>query len=99
AIRLSPNNTLAITNYVEGFIRLNRFDEAQQVLEQMLGQNPDRGPYQYYAMLIAFAKGDHEEVTKHLDWLAKKPNDADYSDAQSNIAAFYGNWNKSLDFA
>ena len=98
ALRLSPNGVLPMTNVVEGYIRLNRFDEAQQSLDQLLGQNPDRDAYQYYAYLIAFIKGDMDAVNQHLQYFAKKPTEPDFTDGQAFIAAFNGQWKKSLEF-
>ena len=98
AIRLSPNNTLAFGNLVEDYIRLNRFDEAQQVLRDTLGQNPDRGVYRYYAFLLAFIRENKEAMKTHLDWLANDPTEPDYTDQQANIAAYNGQWRRSLEF-
>ena len=97
AVRLSPNNVLPKTNMVEGYIRMGRFDEAQQTLDQLLGDNPERGPYKFYAYLIAFAKGDLDTANKALEFFAKTPNEPDLTDAQASMAAFFGQWKKSLE--
>jgi tetratricopeptide (TPR) repeat protein len=99
AIRLSPNNTTAQGNYVENFIKLNRFDEARQVLEQTLGQNPDRPVYRFYSSQLAFIRGDQETLKRDLDWFAKRPTDTDPLDFQASTNAFYGQWHKALDFS
>ena len=99
AVRLSPNNVLPKTNLVEGYMRLGRFDEAQQTLDQLLGDNPDRAAYRFYAYAIAFSKGDLEAANKNLEFFAKKPNEPDLTDSQSGMAAFAGQWKKSLDLA
>ena len=98
AVRLSPNNTTALANYVEGFMRLNRFDEARQVLEQTLGQNPDRPFYHFYSFQLAFLRGDQDTMKRDLDWWAKRPTETDFFDYQAGTAAFYGQWRKALDF-
>ena len=99
AVRLSPNNVLPKTNLVEGYMRQGRFDEAQQTLEQLLGDNPDRGSYRFYAYSIAFLKGDIEAANKSLEYFAKKPTDPDLTDSQSGMALFAGQWKKSLELA
>jgi serine/threonine protein kinase/tetratricopeptide (TPR) repeat protein len=99
AIRLSPNNTTSLGNYVENFIKLNRFDEARQVLEQTLGQNPDRPIYRYYSFQLAFLLGDQDTMKRDLDWWAKRPTDSDPLDYQAGVSAFYGQWHKALDFS
>ena len=97
AVRLSPNNTTALGNQVEGFIKLNRFDEARQVLEQTLGQNPDRWIYHFYSFQLAFLRGDQDVMKRDLDWWASHPTQTDYFDVQGIAAAFYGQWRKALD--
>ena len=98
AVRLSPNNTTAQGNYVEGFIKLNRFDEARQTLEQTLGQNPERGIYHFYDYELAFIRGDRDTMKKDLDWWAKRPKASDPLEYQASSTAFYGQWQKSQDF-
>jgi serine/threonine protein kinase/tetratricopeptide (TPR) repeat protein len=99
AVRLSPNSTTSLGNYVEEFIRLNRFDEARQVLEQTLGQNPDRPVYRYYSFQLAFILGDQDTMKRDLDWWAKRPTETDPLDYQAGTSAFYGQWHKALDFS
>jgi serine/threonine protein kinase/tetratricopeptide (TPR) repeat protein len=98
AVRLSPNNTTAQGNYVEGFIKLNRFDEARQTLEQTLGQNPERGIYHFYNYQLAFIRNDQDTMKKDLDWWAKRPKESDPLEYQAGSTAFYGQWQKSRDF-
>lgn len=97
AVRLSPQNTTALSNHVENFIKLNRFDEARQVLEQTLGQNPDRQVYRVYSFQLAFLRGDQETMKRDLDWWAKRPTQTDFFDYQAGTAGFYGQWQKALD--
>src|SRR5258706_8385335 len=99
AVRLSPNNTTAQGNYVENFIKLNRFDEARQVLEQTLGQNPERGMYRFYSSQLAFIRGDQDILQRELDWWSKRPTETDVLDYQAGSSAFYGQWQKSRDFS
>jgi serine/threonine protein kinase/tetratricopeptide (TPR) repeat protein len=99
AVRLSPNNVLPKTNLVEGYMRQGRFDEAQQTLDQLLGDNPERGSYRFYSYSIAFAKGDIEAANRSLAYFAKKPTEPDYTDSLAGMAAFAGQWKKSLGFA
>ena len=98
AVRLSPQNTTSLSNYIENFIKLNRFDEARQVLEQTLGPTPDRPVYRVYSYQLAFLRGDQETMQKTLDWWAKRPTQTEFFDFQAGPAAFYGQWQKALDF-
>ena len=99
AVRLSPNSITGIGNYLDAFIRLNRFDEARETLEQLLGKNPDRPAYRFYSLQLAVIRGDQETVRSDLDWMAKQTSDSDAFDGQANVAAFYGQWRKSLDLS
>ena len=98
AIRINPNSPLALGNYVEEYIRLNRFDEAQQVLEETLGQNKERGVYRYYAYLLGFIRKDQEAIKTNLAWFASDPTASDSTDQQGNIAAYGGQWRKAIEF-
>lgn len=98
AVRLSPNNVTTLGNLVESFIKLNRFDEARQTLEQARLRNPDGGSYHYYSYLLAFVRGDQETMKRDLDWWANRPKSVEGLDAQGNGAAFAGEWKKSLEF-
>ena len=98
AVRLSPNNGTAQGNVVESFIRLNRFDEARQVLDQTVGQNPNRALYHFYSYQLAFVRGDEATMKADLDWLGKQAPSPDAFDMQASAAAFYGQWRRSMDF-
>jgi serine/threonine protein kinase/tetratricopeptide (TPR) repeat protein len=99
AVRLSPNNVTPKTNLIEGYVRLNMYDEAQAALDQLLGDNTERGPYKFYAFLIAFAKGDIDAANRSLEFFAKTPTEPDLTDNQGFMAAFAGQWKKSLDLS
>lgn len=77
-MRLSPNNTTALGNVVEGYMRLNRFDEAHEVLEQTLGQNPNRGVYRFYSYSLAFLRGDEDTMKRDLDWWTSHRVETDF---------------------
>ena len=98
AVRLSPNNGTAQGNVVESFIRLNRFDEARQVLDQTVGQNPNRPVYHFYSYQLAFLRGDQATMKADDDWFGKQAPSPDAFDMQASAAAFYGQWRRSMDF-
>ncbi len=98
AVRLSPNNATAQGNVVETFIRLNRFDEARQVLDQTVGQNPNRPVYHFYSYQLAFLRGDQATMKADDDWFGKQAPSPDAFDMQASAAAFYGQWRRSMDF-
>lgn len=98
AARLSPNNVTTIGNLVESFIRLSRFDEARQTLDQAMAKNPEGGAYHFYSYMLAFVRGDQETMKRELDWWANHPKAVEVWDAQGMASAFAGQWKKSLEF-
>lgn len=99
AVRLSPNNATAQGNVVDGFMKLNRFDEAKQMLEQTLGQNRDRDVYHAFSYHLAFIANDQATMKRDLDWFASKQTQTDYFDIQAGVAAFFGQASKSSEFS
>lgn len=98
ALQLSPNTVTTKTNVVESYLRLGRFDEAQQSLDQLMGSNPDSDAYRYYSYLLAFIRGDIEAAYRHLEFFAKRPTEPDFTDAQASMAAYNGQWEKAVGY-
>jgi serine/threonine protein kinase/tetratricopeptide (TPR) repeat protein len=96
ALRLSPTTVTTMSNVIESYIRLDRFDEAQQTLEQLMGQDTNRDAYQYYSYLLAFIRGDIETAKRYVEYFGKKPTEPDFTDIEASIAAFNGRWNKAV---
>ena len=99
AVRLAPSNATSLGNVIDDYLRLGRLDEAQQTLDQTLGDNTDRVIYHFYSFLLAYLRGDQTKMQADLDWNAKRPTESDYAEAESNLAAAEGRWRTSLDFA
>jgi tetratricopeptide (TPR) repeat protein len=96
AVRLNETSS-TVVNYIECFMRLNRFDEARAIVEQYWGKNPERPLYRIYTLNLAVIRGDQQTVQSSLDWLAKQTNVPDCFEAQAQVAAYYGQWRKALD--
>ena len=99
AYRLSPTNATSAGNVVDSYLRLGRLDEAQQSLEQSLGNDTDRPVYHFYSFLLAYLRGDQAKMQEDIDWTAKHPTESDYAETESNLALVQGQWRKSVDFA
>ncbi len=78
--------------------RLNRFDEAKEVLDQALPQFPDAQFLHWGVYLIAFVKGDIATMQRQVDWAIAKSNGSDNLYAQGDTAAFAGQLRKSKEF-
>ena len=99
SVRLSPTNATAMGNVVESYLRSGRVDEAQQSLQELLGNDTDRSLYRFYSFLLADLRGDQTKMQEDLDWMAKHPTESDYAETESNLAAVQGRWRASLDFS
>ena len=99
ALRLSPTNATSAGNVIDSYLRLGQLDEAQQTLQETLGNNTDRTIYHFYSFLLAYLRGDQTKMQEDIDWMAKRPTEPDYAETESNLAAVQGRWRTSLDFA
>ena len=96
AIRLSPDSAVAYTNLMEGYIALNRLDEAKAAYRQALDRNLEGQFLHYDRYTIAFLEGDTEEMKRQADIATGKSEIAGILlGAESDTEAFYGRLEKS----
>ncbi len=91
AIRLSPDVATAYTNLMEGYIYLNRLDEAKRMYRQALDRNLE-GQYTHYdRYAVAFLEGDKEEMKRQAGAVTGKSGVEDILlAAESDTEAYYG---------
>ena len=99
SVRLNPNAALGYTNLAAGFIGLNRFDEALEVIRQALAKKLDSTSYHGYLYTIGFIKGDSAAMKQQTDWAAGKPEEYAAWDWQAKSAAFNGQLAKAQEFS
>src|SRR6185369_10947223 len=75
ALRLDADYSLSRANLALALIGLNRFDEAQEVIEGGLGRQLDSAGFRNRLYLIAFVKGDAEAMGRQADWFSGKPDE------------------------
>lgn len=94
ASRLDPTWRLTYRNLGLALIRLDRFDEAKQVIERALARKlDDTGHYAgYHTQLyqIAFVRGDRVAMKQQLDWAGGKREEYELLDLQAQAAAYAG---------
>ena len=90
SIRLNPNSAPAYTNLARGFVGLNRFDEAAEIVQRALNQKLEATSYHLILYQVAFVKGDPATLKQQTDWSAGKPDEYFFSDIQSKVAEFNG---------
>jgi serine/threonine protein kinase/Flp pilus assembly protein TadD len=98
AVRLNPKEAKAHANLAIAFIGLNRYDEAQKVLQQALAQKLETETMHTHLFHLAFIKGDAAGMNQELDWATvKSPALAQAWQAQA--AEFYGQSAKADQFS
>ena len=90
ALSLDPDYSLARTNLALALMGLNRFDEAQEVIEQGTARGLDASGFHNRLFLIATLKGDEDEARRQVDWYAGKPDEYQMREIQGRAFAFAG---------
>ncbi|HSC45206.1 MAG TPA: protein kinase [Candidatus Acidoferrum sp.] len=67
-MRADPDSIYSYQDLGDGYLNSNRLDEAKSVAEQGLAKVPDAIGSHRQLMDIAFLRGDHAEVERHLAW-------------------------------
>jgi eukaryotic-like serine/threonine-protein kinase len=90
AIRLNPNAVGPRSNLASAFVKLNRFDEAKQVIQEALAQKLESRNMHFYLYVIAFIQGDAAGMKQQTDSAAGGPIEAFSFFWQAAAAAFLG---------
>src|SRR6266540_1323349 len=90
ALRLDADLSLSRANLALALIGLNRFDEAQEVIEQGLARGLDSSGFHNRLYLIAFLKGDAQTMQRQVAWFAGRPDEYQMREAQARSFAFGG---------
>ena len=97
AIRLNPNSASGHSLLATSFVGLNRFDEAQQIINQAQAQKLDTTAMRRTLYRIAFVRNNAAMMQQQLDWLTEKPDEYLAQGWQSETAAFSGQLRKSQE--
>jgi eukaryotic-like serine/threonine-protein kinase len=90
ALRLDADHALARANLALALIGLNRFDEAREVVEQGLARGLDSIRFHNRLYLIAFLKGDTQEMKRQIAWRPGNPDEYQMRETQARSFAFAG---------
>ncbi len=90
ALRLEPDYALSRANLALSLIGLNRFDEAQEVIEEGLARQQDSGGFHNRLYLIAFLKGDAQALDRQVEWFTGRPDEYQIREIQARSFAFAG---------
>ena len=98
ALRLNPKEAKAHANLAISFIGLNRFDEANQVLQQALAQKLETDAMHMHLYHLAFIKGDATAMKQQIDWAKGKSGGYLAEIWQAHAAEFSGQLSKANQF-
>ena len=90
ALRLDADFAISRANLALALIGLNRFDEAQEVIEQGLARRLDSSGFHNRLYLIAFLKGDLQAIHRQVEWFAGRPDEYQIREIQARSFAFGG---------
>lgn len=90
ALRLDADFALSRANLALALIGLNRFDEAQAVIEQGVARHLDSSGLHNRLYLIGFFKGDAEAMKRQVKWFAGRPEEYQIREIQARSLAFAG---------
>jgi serine/threonine protein kinase/tetratricopeptide (TPR) repeat protein len=97
ALRLNPNLGITRTNLSLSLMRLNRFEEAKAMGEQVIGQKFDSVSIHRYLYHLAFIHGDTAAMQQHVDWASGRPGEYNHLLWQAGAAVFAGQWQKARE--
>jgi eukaryotic-like serine/threonine-protein kinase len=100
SLRLEPNAVNGYGNLAQGYLALNRPDDAKKEIEQAQKLKLE-GDYLHWTMYqLAFYVGDAGEMERQVVWAAGKPGSEDLMlSFQSDTEAYYGRLTKARDFS
>jgi eukaryotic-like serine/threonine-protein kinase len=99
AVRLSPDRAILYDNVMQGYLHLNRLNEAKATYEQALALKFEN-PYLHFTRYrVAFLEGDIAETQRQLSWGDSKAGVEDaFLSIQSDTAAYFGRMAEAREF-
>jgi serine/threonine protein kinase/Flp pilus assembly protein TadD len=96
---LDSNSWIKYRNLGLALIRLDRFDEAKEVIDRALAQKLDGTGYHTQLYQIAFVRGDRAAMKQQLDWADEKPEEYQLVDLQAQALAYAGQQRQALELS
>jgi tetratricopeptide (TPR) repeat protein len=97
AIRVNPNESHYYWNVSHILIRLNRFNEARETIEQARTRNLDNPGYRHALYLVGLAEGDDAETQQQLEAIRKINGETSALTTEAGATIFSGRWRKSQE--
>ena len=99
AIGLNPNFFAPRLTLGLALLRLNRFAEAKDAIEQALRQELEHTRFHTVLYQIAFINGDTAGMQQQIDWASGKPEEYVAFDWKTDAAAFAGQWRRAQELS
>src|SRR5262249_10937335 len=99
SMRLNPNSVPAYSNLSGGFLRLNRYDEAKDIVQQAFARKLDSTSLRNILYDVAFIRGDSAVMKQQIDWAVGKPDEYLACDWQTKSAEFNGQLRRAGEFS
>lgn len=90
ALRLYPDYSLSRANLALAMIELNRFDEAEQIIQEGMARGLDSSGFHNRLYLIGFLKQDEQMMKRQVDWFTGRPDEYQIREFQARSLAFAG---------
>lgn len=90
ALSLDPDYSLSRSNLALALMGLNRFNEAQEVIQQGIDRGLDTSSFHNRLYLIALLRGDDQEAQRNADWFAGKSDEYQMREIHARRLAFEG---------
>jgi serine/threonine protein kinase/tetratricopeptide (TPR) repeat protein len=89
-LRLDPDYSLSRANLALALIGLNRFDEAQQIIEEGMQRGLDSNGFHNRLYIIGFLKQDAPLMERQVEWFSGRPDEYQIRELQARALAFSG---------
>jgi tetratricopeptide (TPR) repeat protein len=100
ALRIDPNALTTYGNLVQAYLALNRFEDAQKLIDQALAHKLDGGYLRMCMYRLAFLRGDAAGMKHQLDWAAGRSGDEDaLLSAESDSQAYRGKLSNAREWS
>jgi len=97
SLRLAPDHIAPYVNLVGALLGLQRFDEAQQVVQQAQARKLDNVLLLQERYFLAFVRADSQAMAEELQWFPGKPEENIGLSLASDTEAYAGHTNKATE--
>jgi serine/threonine protein kinase/tetratricopeptide (TPR) repeat protein len=98
ALRLDADFALSHANLAISLIGLNRFDEAQEIIEEGLERKLNSSGFHNRLYLLAFLKGDAQAMSHQVEWFTGRADEYQIREIQARSMAFAGRRRRASEF-